>query len=94
LEELDWEHAESKNHAWEFIKLKGLEEKSVFLAILLRTIGHNLRFGDYVYTRKGSDLLERSSPLIKKKRKESKLFHIEKIFRQPKPKGRVQVLDG
>jgi len=90
LEDLDWTHAESSNHAWEFIKLKELEDKSLFLAILLRTITKPLRFGDYVYFRRGADLMERESPLIKKERKENKLFKITKVVKQPKeaiPKG-------
>ena len=78
LEDLDWNHAESKNHAWEFIKLRQLEDKSIFLAILLRTITNPIRFGDYTYHRRGLDLMERSSPLIVKKRKENKLFKITK----------------
>jgi len=85
LEDLDWQHAESMNHAWEFIKLRQLEEKSLFLAILLRTITNPIRFGDYTYHRKGLDLMERSSPLIVKKRKENKLFKITKeVLKQPK----------
>lgn len=86
LQNLDWQHAESINHAWEFIKLKELEDKSLFLAVILRTITKPIRFGDYTYHRRGLDLMERSSPLIVKKRKENKLFKITKevIAQQPK----------
>lgn len=96
LQDLDWTHAESMNHAWEFIKLKELEEKSLFLAVLLRTITNPMRFGDYVYRRRGADLMERESPLIKKERKENKLFKITKqVPKQPKkeqPKGEGVVI--
>ena len=86
LEDLDWQHAESVNHAWEFIKLKELEDKSLFLAVILRTITNSMRFGSYTYFRKGVDLLERSSPLIVKKHKENKLFKITKEVIAEKPK--------
>ena len=78
LEDLDWTHAESKEHAWEFIKLKELEDKSIFLAVILRTITNPMRFGDYVYHRRGADLMERESPLITKKRKDNRFFKVTK----------------
>jgi len=78
LEELDWTHAESVNHAWEFIKLKELEEKSIFLAIMLRSLNRGFKFGDYIYVKRGIDLLERTSPLITKQRKENPFFKITK----------------
>jgi len=80
LEELDWEHAESENHAWEFLKIKSLEDKSLFLAILLRSFNNPLKLGDYLYVKRGADLLERSSPLIVKKRKENALFKLVKVL--------------
>ncbi len=87
LEDLKWQHAESENHAWEFIKIKSIEKESLFFAIILRSLTTNLKFGEYVYVKRGIDLLERTSPLIKKKRKENKFFSVSKVFKQkPKPK--------
>jgi len=67
LEDLDWIHGESKGHAFEHVKISTVEDKSLFFAIILRALTKPLKFGDYVYSRSGSDMLERTSPLIKKK---------------------------
>jgi len=97
LEELKWEHAESKNHAWEFIKIKQIEDESLFLAILLRAINNPLKFGDYTYHRRGADMLERSSLKIVKKRKENSFFKITKEFKKVitlnKEQGRGVVIE-
>jgi len=96
LESLDWQHAESKTHAWEFLKLKQLEDYSIFLAIIIRSLTKTLKLGDYVYTRRGFDLLERRSPLIKKQNKENTLFKITKEIKKivkPIETGRSVVID-
>jgi len=86
LEDLDWQHAESANHAWETIHFSEIEKESQFFAMMLRGLNKPLKFGDYVYRLSGSNRIERVSPLIKKKRKENKLFSVSKIFeRKPKP---------
>ena len=86
LEDLKWEHAESKTHAWETIRISTLEDKSIFFAIMLRALTKPLKLGDYTYRKTGIDRLERESPKIKKKRKENKLFTVSQIFkRQIKP---------
>lgn len=85
LEELPWIHSENTNHAWEIVKIREVEEKSIFLAIMLRSLTRTFKFGSYTYTKRGVDLLERQSPLITKQTKENKLFKIVKeIVKQPK----------
>ena len=92
LENLDWIHSESQGsvdgvgHAWEVVKIREIEEKSIFLAIMLRSLTRTFKFGSYTYTKRGVDLLERTSPLIKKKHPVNKLFKITKevIPQQPK----------
>ena len=97
LEELKWEHAESENRAWEFLKIKSIEDESVFLAILLRSLTNPLKFGSYIYCRIGADRLERTSPLIQKKRKINPLFHVERALnrkpKDPELKGIVKIID-
>lgn len=80
LESLNWQHGESKKHAWEFVKLKELENESIFLAIIIRSLTKTLRFGDYTYTRRGFDLLERTSPKIIIKNKENLFFKVSKVL--------------
>jgi len=91
LENLDWIHSESQGsvdgvgHAWEVVKIREIEEKSIFLAIMLRSLTRTFKFGSYTYTKRGVDLLERQSPLIKKKHLVNKLFKITKeVLKQPK----------
>lgn len=76
LEDLDWIHGENEHKAWEFVKLKQLEDQSVFLAIIIRSLDMTLRFNGYTYTRRGADLLERRSEKIKKLRKDNLMFKI------------------
>ena len=76
LEDLDWIHGENEHKAWEFVKLKQLEEQSIFLAIIIRSVDITLRLGDYTYTRKGADLLERRSEKIQKKNKDNLMFRV------------------
>ena len=96
LEGLHWMHSENETKAWEVIKIKQVEEQSFFLAVMLRSMTRNFKFGDYIYSKRGFDLLERTSPKITKKRKISPLFHVERILhRKPKPQltGVVKVVD-
>jgi len=69
LEDLDWEYATSQGHAFEQVKISTLEDKSMFFAIMLRSLNKPLTLGDYVYSRMGADRLERQSPKIKLKTK-------------------------
>jgi len=76
LEKLNWEHAESKGHAFEQIKISTVEAESIIFANHLRSIIKPVKLGDYIYHRVGIDRLERQSPKIKVK---TKLFEKFKI---------------
>lgn len=81
LEDLDWEYAESQGHAFEHVKLSTLEDKSIFFAIMLRSLTNSLTLGDYIYRRKGADRLERESPKIKPKTKLYKKFKLSSVYK-------------
>ncbi len=86
LEHMSWTYGQSQTHAFEFLKIKEIEKDSLVLAVLLRALSKSFKFGEFIYTRKGIDILEREGPSIKLKKKYNKLFSVEKVFkRKPKP---------
>ena len=96
LEDLEWIFQQDTYHnrAWQFLKIKSIEQKSVVLAMILRNL-QPIKLGNFSYYRAGSDRLERSGPSIKPTEIKNKFFNVERIFKK-KPetaKGVVQVLD-
>jgi len=86
LEDLEWIFQEDTYHnrAFEFIKIKSIESRSVVLATVLRNL-QPIKLGDYSYHRAGADRLERVGSKIKPTEIKNRFFHAEKIFK-PKPK--------
>lgn len=91
---LNWVHGETDKSAFEFVKLRSVQDESHIFGMILASLEKRFNLGDYSYSRVGN-LLQREGPSIKPKRIHFKKFRVGVPFKvnlkdyEDKPKGMI-----
>jgi len=93
LESLHWSYGQSKDRAFEWVKLRDIEKECEVLYVYLSLMQPRKRYGEYLYSRRHTTI-ERQSPKIKLRNISNPILRLSEplkiwIKKTPKETGKV-----